>query len=385
MTTRDNRSPDLSGPRDDPDHARLVGDLGRLHAATLPPQRDQALARLLHERASASERRDRPARRLRPPTRPLILLVAALLGVSLVAGVAVAEQPPLSLAQLLARALSVFAVGTGDGSGAGQARHVPFGRAVNLAQSACGYTVAVKRVYADADRIVVGYTVTGPAGRSFDGGGFSPTFTLTDAHGHTFAPDTGGGPVQGNREGAVTDFDASGVAGLSGTLALRLTSPTMTAYEKLGGAPPVSVPCETYSHVGEAGYRWVTIVGPFTYNFTVPMSSVSPSRVADRRQKVTVGGTTATLERAVITPYETVLSLRGIPGEQTLASLVVGGRTIDEEMNGEHAGLTTYRFATPRLYGWHGAWTATITPRPDLAQAGQRRITGGPWIFHINE
>jgi len=40
-------------------------------------------------------------------------------------------------------------------------------REVNLPQSTCGFTMTIQRVYADANRVVVGYTITGPTNRSF--------------------------------------------------------------------------------------------------------------------------------------------------------------------------------------------------------------------------
>ena len=59
------------------------------------------------------------------------------------------------------------------------------GREMNLSQTVDGYTVSVRRVYADRDRIVIGYAAIGPPGRELEiefGSSTHPTFT--DAEGN---------------------------------------------------------------------------------------------------------------------------------------------------------------------------------------------------------
>jgi hypothetical protein len=70
------------------------------------------------------------------------------------------------------------------------------GREINLSQTVDGYTVSVRRVYADRDRIVIGYAAVGPPGRELeiDFGGAGPTFT--DAEGNSIEIDVDIDPLR---------------------------------------------------------------------------------------------------------------------------------------------------------------------------------------------
>jgi len=294
----------------------------------------------------------------------------------------IAGDPPppvLSLEQLLERALPQSRSGAGSPSDAGQAPSQPLGQPVNLVQSTCGYTMTLKRVYADADRVIVGYTIVGPTGRSFSGFETRP-MTLTDMQGHSLAWNTGGGVTQGNEAGQYTGFDASGIPGHPSSLTLHLVVRSLTAFEILGAKEPARVGCETYPFVGEGvvmGHdeRWVRVAGPLTYDFTVP---VSPSRMAELHQVATSGGTTATLERIAVTPYETTMYFRGITtGQNPFITLSVNGRSVDYDMGWTtDNGLTAATFDFPWLYNVHGEWMVTVKARSD--QRGWEPLSGGP-------
>jgi len=391
VTHLDERYPDLLGM---PDHdlERVVADLDRVghlsRAAHVPPHADAALVRALSERAATPRQvlvaPHRP-RLVTPKRGPMLLLAAALVGLVIVGGSAAYAGVPL-----IDQALSWF------DTTAQQSTGHKLGQEVNLAQSACGYTMTIKRVYADANQVVVGYTLNGPADRTFIGG-FDVRPTLSDAHGRAvpWMSGSGTGATPSNETGNVVTFDASAVVDAPSTLTLHLVAPTILTTERLGDTPAAASPCETYRPFKKdeapaswdiAKTRWVTVAVPFTFDVTVPFIA---GHAADVHQMVEVGGTAVTLERVVVTPIETRLYVRGVtPGTgfvvpQANAQLSVGDQTINSAVSilPTH-GLAVYSFSTS-LYHTRGEATVVVNPRPDFAQPGQPTISGGPWTFHF--
>src|SRR5436305_12893922 len=207
MTTLDERYPDLLGHGDDPELARLVADLDSAYTASTPPPHLRAsLQRALHERTPAlhDRRLARPAPRWFARRSRRVAIVVALVAAIALVGSAVADPT------LVDQALSMWA-------GTAQVATQHLGEDVNLSQSACGFTMTISRVYADANRIIVGYTLTGPAGRRFNN--INATPTLADAQGHTLPGLEGAGTgVMGSQSGNYMAFDAGSVAASAGTL-----------------------------------------------------------------------------------------------------------------------------------------------------------------------
>ena len=194
---------------------------------------------------------------------------------------------------------------------------------LNLSQTVDGVTVTLERAYADANRIVVGYTIKGPNGQRYD----ARRLTLTDAAGTVFSGTIGYG-VTGQSdmlqvslppgEGAyVVAFDAAPVQGTPEELDLRLEmevvkfalppaalEPSPTP-ESPPAEPPMVVVLEPLPTPEEEA-----IVGPFTFDFSVPFI---PGRVAEVNQTVEVAGVPVRLERVVVTPSETRAYLRFDP------------------------------------------------------------------------
>ena len=122
------------------------------------------------------------------------------------------------------------------------------GQEVDLRQIVAGFTVAVQRVYADANRIVIGYTVSGPADIAFNN--FSPIDTvLTDQEGREYPTHSGiGAGMEGDTGGYVLSFDAGVLSQAPERLQLRLVTEIMG----LPSTPVAQAPSPSISACGSS-------------------------------------------------------------------------------------------------------------------------------------
>jgi hypothetical protein len=274
--------------------------------------------------------------------------------------------------------------------GAQQAALADLGRPFDLARSADGFTVTLRWAYADANRVIVGYTVAGPEGRHFLrldamlAGQNDLRPTITDAQGRVLPMESGVLPgLYPQDVGQLTSFDAAALVGQSGEVALRLTLPELRVVEQIDPQAPA---------------RQFTVLGPFAFDFVVPFQA---GRVATPRQTITANGSALTLERVVVTPSETRLYLSGPMLAQWAAR---GGVPSDGPKVFLHApgvkvlGLGSHRMGEP---GWleqpqgdevvvhypvalveqREDWTVEVRPRlPDDPLAPG----GSPWTFQFS-
>ena len=274
---------------------------------------------------------------------------------------------------------------------------------LNLSQTVDGVTVTLERAYADANRIVVGFTIKGPNGQRYD----AHHLTLTDAAGTVFSGMLGYG-VTGQSdilqvslppgEGAyVLAFDAAPVEGAPAELDLRLVMEVkefvLPSYAPEPPPTPVSPPAEPpASMVVEAlPAPEGAIIGPFTFDFRVPFI---PGRVAEVNQTVEDAGMAVRLERVVVTPSETRVYLRfDSPGgaEMRWIPIAMLKAPGDEESESYFAysanddpPVHRYGFLAP-LYDQRGEWELTVTELvgSDLAQPGEQTRLAGPWVFRF--
>jgi len=176
-----------------------------------------------------------------------------------------------------------------------------------------GVTVTLERAYADANRIVVGFTIKGLNGQRYD----ARHLTLTDAAGTVFSGMHGYGVTGQSHilkvslppgEGAyVLAFDAAPVEGAPAELDLRLVMEVVEALPpdafKLPptpDSPPAEPPDSMVMEALPAPEG--AIVGTFAFDFSVPFI---PGRVAEVNQTVEAAGVAVRLERVVVTPSET--------------------------------------------------------------------------------
>jgi len=163
MKPANDRYPDiLEGQQDDPALGHLVDELdvvGRTFAAnTLPAERDVQIVRALRERGLARRRPTRMSRRARVTRlvrRGMVVLAAALVGLAILTGASIALGIP------------AFPWNYGILQQLGQ---LPASQEIDARATACGYTLVLSRVYADANVFIVGYAVTSPRGESVEAG-----------------------------------------------------------------------------------------------------------------------------------------------------------------------------------------------------------------------
>lgn len=272
---------------------------------------------------------------------------------------------------------------------------------INLSQTLDGVTVTLERVYADANQIVIGYTVKGLADQNLH----VSRMSLTDEQGRAFSEMAGAG-VTGNSEllgvqlppgeGAyVTAFDASVVEGKPKSQHLHLTMHLvkLVTVEAVTPTVPLPEPSEPGVIVAPAQALREEIVGdPFTFDFSVPFI---PGQTVEVQQTVEAAGVAMKLERVAITPSETRAVLCFEPPDDIewtlLADLDAGdggalhggvvGRL--DDVSGQECQRVSYMES---LTGKPGEWTLTVTELvgTDLSQIPSKQIRlAGPWVFRF--
>lgn len=307
LNDRAERDADLLDDAYTPDMARLSAALDKAYAGTPPPHLDAVMLRALHERATAPRW---PAPR-RWQRWPVVVLGLTLLGAALLAGAVFAVSLIEHAFELNQGAIDVFS----------------FSTPVNLSTSGGGYTLTVQRAYADANNVIVAYTLTTKAGGRAD---FNNPL-LTDARGVSLPliTDVGGGAVR------LADYNADRIKSPSGKIRLHLVAP-------IKGLAPLS--------------------------FAVPSTA---GRQVEPHQAVTVKGKTLTLERVVATASAMRLYLSGpLAAATTTVDLRVDGHAITEHLGWSSAGKSVHGFDP-------------IDPAYKDATATVHAWQGGPWTFHF--
>jgi len=212
----------------------LLADLHDVYTAPTPPPGLRAAIERLEEAPTPVMSPTRPIarrfalRRRGPRALAVIGVPAAVVGI----GAAIADSG------LVQQALSLLPGGTDQ----------RYTVALNQSRSACGYTIALKTAYADQNRLVIGYDVDVPPGRTFadiDLAGL----TATDARGTRLAPlnaaDTSNlNHAAGAAHGNVQEFD-TGAALISKMLRVRLAATALRGEEIVTGTAPAATSCET--------------------------------------------------------------------------------------------------------------------------------------------
>lgn len=149
------------------------------------------------------------------------------------------------------------------------------GKELNVSQSVDGFTVTVKRVYANTQQIVIGYTISGPSDRTFNSFHYAdlpyPPPALTDDERTEFHKGEGwSSALQDGTGGFVMTFSTRDVNITSSELRLHLEVPAIEAVEIIDpNDPPVAsrIECDK----GDNSLCFVTVQGPFKFDFTVPV------------------------------------------------------------------------------------------------------------------
>ncbi|MCX7683227.1 MAG: DUF4179 domain-containing protein [Anaerolineae bacterium] len=272
---------------------------------------------------------------------------------------------------------------------------------ISLSQTIDGVTVTLERVYADANEIIIGYTVKGATGPVQ----VSRT-TLTDEQGRVF-PEMAGAGVMGSSallgvnlppgEGAyVTAFDASPVEGAPAALRLHLTMHLVRLVPAEEDASTVipPQPTDTTLLVPVQTMREEVVGGPFTFDFSVPFI---PGQTIEADQIIEEAGVAIRLEQVVIAPSETRAIVcfappAGADHWTLLATLTTGdGHQVSASNVSPLDGVGEERcqrvsFPEP-LHNRPGLWTLEVTELigTDLTQIPTRDVRlSGPWTFRFS-
>jgi hypothetical protein len=380
MTSHDSRLPEQSGVNEDAAMTRLTAALDNVYGrAAAPPALHNDIRRLSLQHAVTGQKTDNTLVNVRYPHR-LSRTWRAIVGLG-IAAILLLAGSALAGGSLFKDAMNMF-------PGLSQATTTSLGTGGSLAQTVCGYTMTINRAYADANRIVVAYSLSGPAERNFDNIAVEPG--LEDSQGQPFQPVVGGGTgVQDNQSGNVITYDQT-ILPLTGDIqTMRLTVPSVTAEEVISGpvSPPAS--CESAAPVQTADgttTRQIIVPAPLIFNLEVPLDR-RVRQTAPNESRQSVHGTTVTLDRIVVTPSETKIYLRVSAGPGTIGGpaiapiLYVDGKEIDDESTVDENGeiVATYDAA---LYDNHGVWSLTVLTDPVMAN--NSRSYSGTVTFVLN-
>lgn len=364
MTYPHDRYSDILSERHDPELDQVVDQLDALGQqftnVPMPPAYEALIMETLRARAMASREPKFSTRRrgISALRRAMLLAAAALMVIALFTGAT------------LALGISAF---PWNYAILQQHSQLPQSQDVNLAQSTCGYTLRVSRVYADANVFIMGYTVTDPGGKAIEAGLLNPN--VSDASG-VILPESDYGGVA-NLSGPVQyqAFDTGNISGRPSALKLHLVIPAIVLLHEYS----MSSSCSDQPSVAESGADNATVRGPLVFDVKVTYHG---GRELRPHLAITEQGRTLTLERVVSTPLETRFYVSG-GAENAYPTLAVGGHTLNAGSWGPNAegDLIVYRFeGSP--YNDHGQWTLTIHTQESIASLpGEQPLPTGTWSF----
>ena len=233
-----------------------------------------------------------------------------------------------------------------------------------------GFTITIEKVYADANRVIVGYTVNGTAGQEPNATFAFGLSTLTTQQGTSLRlmQGIGSDAIEGIT-GNVFSFDASNIQNDPKDLQLRLAIP-------YGRQPAASA---------------FKISGTLSFHFSVPFHA---GKVISVHQSFVADGKTVLLERVVITSSETRLYVRGFSSQDEVnnyyisADLLVDGKTYIGGGGYQATDIWMMDFDVP-LLDKHGEWTVEIRKEINLKDShtgiyGPVPVNGAMWTFHFN-
>lgn len=272
---------------------------------------------------------------------------------------------------------------------------------LSLSQTIDGVTVTLERAYADANEIIIGYSVKGAAEGVRIG-----RVTLTDEQGRTFSEIAGAGVLGASdllgvnlppgEAAYLSAFDASPVEGAPAALRLRLAMYLVrwVTVEQDGATalPPASDDSQTIAPA--LTVREEVVGGPFTFDFSVPFI---PGRSVEVHQTVEENGVAMRLEKVVVAPSETraIICFAPPPGADhwtLLAELTAGeghraSASFVNPLDGAGEELCQRVSFPEPLHNRAGLWTLEITELlgTDLTQIPTRDVRlSGPWTFSFS-
>lgn len=279
---------------------------------------------------------------------------------------------------------------------------------IDLSQTVDGVTVTLRKVYADANQILVGYSVTGLPDPPFH-----IEAALTDEKGALLRELHSAG-VTGSSDllqvtlpegdgSYVVAFDGSAIKGTPASLHLHLTMRlarwvpvTPKAEATVVDGQPLEPPAAVQASV-PVMYDNGSAVGPFAFDFAV---AFLPAWVAEVQETTHASGVAVRLERVVVTPSETRTTLCFEPpagGGDVTDWTAIGNLHTGFGHNYELTYETRDRYVLADgdichvlglmapLGDQRGKWTLKVTELVGfelIEPYGERRVAG-PWVFRF--
>jgi len=230
-------------------------------------------------------------------------------------------------------------------------------------QSINGFTMNVQAAYADANRVIIGYTMTRPSGQSYD----DPVLTdalLTTAQGDQLRWEMES-PLSGDAN-TITFTPLTWISSAAQEITFHLSIHRLDV---------------------NAGAQHLVLQGSMSFTFSAPFH---PARIAAPNQSVTANGKTLTLERVVVSLSTTRLFVQGTNTESTslYAVLAVGDWQSTQNKSGllfEIGPVTANEIFISyddSLFDKQGEWTLTLQVNSFQAPPAPQG-TGAPWTFHF--
>ncbi|HVB77379.1 MAG TPA: DUF4179 domain-containing protein [Candidatus Nitrosotalea sp.] len=265
------------------------------------------------------------------------------------------------------------------------------GETLNLSQTRRGVTLTLIRAYADVNRVMITYSVSTATGITTNFSGFS----TSSSSGQPILTDASGQSLTGYDSWFETNSPTHATVGVI------VYDAEMAAQSAKDLSLNVAV--SGLNMESTSGVR--TVVGPYTFDLTVPVES---GQTVPVDQTVTTGDVPVTLDRVVASPSETRVYLRSSafaafsPADWYVTAHIIGGGYDTRDFVRTTAGqLTTLGsdFLSPdgeevvtfnnTLYGKHGNFTLMIdamgavrTGQVTSGESDQTRIAG-PWVIHF--
>jgi hypothetical protein len=191
------------------------------------------------------------------------------------------------------------------------------GQEVNLSKTVNSFTVTIKYLYADTNRVVIAYVINGSPKLNYNPAALA---TLTDDNGIAL-PLIGGeyGGVVNGTTAEIKWYNTSSLNPNSTELKLRFQVLSIVINSLLS----------TETESGQSVIRQTNAEisqGPFTFDLSVPFEA--GKRQVEPDQKVTVNGISVTLERVLISPSETRVYLRGIQPPADQVTVLLNNNTL---------------------------------------------------------
>jgi hypothetical protein len=264
-----------------------------------------------------------------------------------------------------------------------------YGKQLELSQTVDGYTVIVKWVYADGNRILVECALGSPDARSIFPGA---EINLVDSNGKVY-PNLGSEVILTDElsTGFISSFDTSQFSNSPGVRDLKLTmnlDARASVRRPTRGSllTPSATPIPRPTSQMQNG-RELNIAGPFNFSFEVPFI---PARIATLNRTEQANDISVTLEQVRVSPAEVRAIFSVEPLSRTIRqgwSLEVFAKVNDwykgkmryggSSSGGPSAGGRWIESIYDYTYDQQGEWTIQV-----LRFRSQDGLpVEGPWIF----